>query len=118
MRLRSASSAFVNFWVSLGLPAFFQTSAKTVLDELADFELGGDLEDDGVPLEGEPVEDRYEDTFGDIDGGFGDLKADNLPDFFKNPSQREQENYDILDAMANQTLDDDVDFGMCHGVAR
>ena len=70
---------------------------------MADFELGG-LEDD---LEIEVANEL--DTFAEesIGGGFGDLDANNLPDFFKNPSAMEQENYDLLDSMANQTLDDD-----------
>ena len=83
-----------------------------MLDELADFELGGGLEDDFSHLGGESLlEDAEMDTFGSATGGFGDLNSDNLPDFFKNPTQLEQENYDIFDSMANQTLDDDLDLG-------
>jgi hypothetical protein len=96
--------------VTLGLPAFFQTSTKTVLDELAEFELGGGIEDDGAPLDED--EGRNVDTFGEPGGGFGDLNAGHLPDFFTNPSKSEQENYDIFDAMANQTLEDEPDIGM------
>lgn len=97
---------------SSGLPAFFQSNTKTVLDELADFELGGGLEDDYSNLGGETLLDDSElETFGGSVGGFGDLNAENLPDFFKNPTQLEQENYDIFDSMANQTLDDDLDLG-------
>jgi hypothetical protein len=76
-----------------------------VLDELADFELGGGLEDDDAILGEEPLDLN---TFGDANT-FGDLNSATLPDFFKKPSQLEQENYDLFDSMANQTLDDDLD---------
>ena len=99
-----------NFCIYLGLPAFFQSKTKTVLDELADFELGGGLEDDGMD-EMEPSSTDM-DAFEDMTGTFGDLNADNLPDFFKNPTKAEQENYDIFDSMANQTLDDEPNMGM------
>ena len=77
-----------------------------MLDELADFEIGGGLDDDAGILSGNS-EDL--EAFGNINinSGFGDLNADNLPSFFKNPTQLEQENYDMLDSVANQTLDED-----------
>ena len=82
-----------------------------MLDELADFELGGGLDEDAGNLGSGNDADlgAFEDL--DINGAFGDLNADNLPDFFKNPTQLEQENYDILDSVANQTLDEDTDYG-------
>lgn len=81
-----------------------------MLDELADFDLGGGLdEDDGTLDFGNETLGAFEDM--DINNTFGDLNADNLPDFFKNPTQLEQENYDILDSVANQTLDEDTDYG-------
>jgi 3-polyprenyl-4-hydroxybenzoate decarboxylase len=79
-----------------------------VLDELADFELGGGLEDDDAILNEEPLDSMNMNTFGDANS-FGDLNSAALPDFFKKPSQLEQENYDLFDSMANQTLDDDLD---------
>jgi hypothetical protein len=34
-----------------GLPSFFQQRGKTVLDELADYELGGDLDEEELEEE-------------------------------------------------------------------
>lgn len=81
-----------------------------MLDELADFELGG--LDDELEIE---VADQIDSFDTNVGAGFGDLDAKNLPDFFKNPSDLEQENYDLLDSMANQTLDDDY-IGGCYFV--
>lgn len=75
-----------------GLPAFFQTTSTTVIDELANFELGGDEDDaldgliggDNEALEDEGLGDADE-TFGDET--FGDLKEDNLPAFFATPKK-------------------------------
>jgi len=86
-----------------GLPAFFQATTKTVLDELADFELGG--LDEELEIEVADQLEAFDDA--NIGNGFGDLDSNNLPDFFKNPSALEQDNYDLLDSMANQTLDED-----------
>ena len=93
-----------------GLPAFFQASTRTVLDELADVELGGELEEDDAP-QTELVDDFSTLGQGDIleSNTFGDLNDSSLPDFFKNPKQIAEENYALFDSMANMTLADDSD---------
>ena len=62
-----------------GLPSFFQQRGKTTLDELADYELGGDSdgEDDGI-VDDSAFEDGYNGA---------DLE---LPSFFQ-PSARLEE---------------------------
>jgi hypothetical protein len=79
------------------------------LDELADFELGGADDDD------ETFGNRDMDTFGDVSlnnndlNAFGDLNASNLPSFFTNAANNATEdNYALLDSMANITLDDTI----------
>jgi hypothetical protein len=97
---------------SLGLPSFFQTNAKTVIDELQDFELGGNMEEDEqLPLEEDGLgeEDKDLDTFGDDNDAFGDLNVNSLPDFFRNPRNSAlEENFSIFDSTANITIDDDI----------
>lgn len=74
-----------------GLPAFFQNTGTTVLDELTNFDLGANDED---TFGEEPLEIN-EDTFGD--DAFGDLKTDNLPSFFTAPKSSEMDSFNILD---------------------
>ena len=60
-----------------GLPSFFQQKGKTVLDELADYELGGALDeedDDGI------IDDS---AFTD---GYGDSEVE-LPSFFQSATR-------------------------------
>ena len=74
------------------LPAFFQSASKTVIDELADFELGGALDDD-CPLDEEEEEEEEglqsalreeedDDPLTFDEDTFGDLNVTDLPDFF------------------------------------
>lgn len=51
-----------------GLPSFFQFQGKTAIDGLMEFELGGDLEDENISLEEEPVDHEIEITEADING--------------------------------------------------
>lgn len=70
------------FCYSLGLPAFFQNNAKTVVEGLENFELGGDPADDalaGLIDEGDPLEDEDETFGGNIEY---DESEDKLPEFF------------------------------------
>lgn len=79
----------------IGLPAFFQNSGTTVLDELTNFELGGHEDDDVI--NGEPLENNDE-AFGDE--AFGDLKTDNLPSFFTTSNHNDDDSLNILDSYA------------------
>lgn len=72
------------------LPAFFQSASKTVIDELADFELGGALDDD-CPLDDEEEEEGLQSALREEEDDdpltfdedtFGDLNVTDLPDFF------------------------------------
>jgi hypothetical protein len=53
---------------STGLPSFFQFQGKTVVDGLMEFELGGDLEDENLSLDEEPVDHELEISEADING--------------------------------------------------
>ena len=78
------------------LPAFFQTNSKTVLDELADFELGGGESSDTADellleedqLQGLVEKDQLNELTFDEDT-FGDLRVTDLPDFFTQSAYRE-----------------------------
>lgn len=77
-----------------GLPSFFQHHGTTVLDELADYELGGTLEEgDDEVIDNE--------AFGDIDT-FGENSETELPSFFQKSSGYEDHNQpDIGSASAH-----------------
>jgi hypothetical protein len=65
------------------LPGFFQTTGTTVLDELIDYELGGELEDDVAGLaQVDIVDEELDETTFDNADTFGDFKEDDLPEFF------------------------------------
>jgi hypothetical protein len=68
-----------------GLPAFFQTNAKTVVAGLEDFELDGNGSGNTLDsLIGDGEEDGLNnDTFGDAEVLEYDENPENLPDFFK-----------------------------------
>jgi hypothetical protein len=65
------------------LPSFFQTS-NSVLDELVDFELSGDLEE-------ESEDNINSETFGD-----SGERTDVLPDFFKTKTSEDFSQFSIL----------------------
>lgn len=46
-----------------GLPSFFQQRGKTVLDELADYELGGDLDEEDLEEEEIGDDTAFDDNF-------------------------------------------------------
>ena len=71
---------FLCIYLSLGLPLFFQKTGTTVIDELIGYELGGDLDE---------ILDSNEDDLALPLDGFGDLKTDNLPEFFLKPKPSE-----------------------------
>jgi len=69
------------------LPGFFQTTGTTVLDELIDYELGGELEDEIDIAKVDVInEELDQDTFDNVDT-FGDFKEDELPEFFRQKAQ-------------------------------
>jgi len=105
-----------------GLPAFFQTNTKTVLDELTDFELeGGDSSTNQngqqtMGTAGGGVAETFDmDAFETSTNAFGDLNSANLPAFFTNPSSSmnadggldDDFNMAMLDSVANITLNND-----------
>lgn len=59
-----------------GLPSFFQQRGKTVLDELADYELGGDLNEEEVETEDDNLDDSA------FTQGYDDSDLE-LPSFFQ-----------------------------------
>jgi hypothetical protein len=92
----------------LGLPAFFQSGGKTVLDELANDELenqnGDDLLDSLIDDAFMNNEEINEDTFTDA---FGDLKVENLPEYFVTPSKgRDEEESDDIDMILSKSYSD------------
>ena len=64
-----------------GLPSFFQQRGKTVLDELADYELGGDLNEDLEEADDSIIDDSA------FTQGYDDSDLE-LPSFFQ-PSVRD-----------------------------
>ena len=64
-----------------GLPSFFQQRGKTVLDELADYELGGDLDEGELEEEDIGDDTAFDDNFDESDS--------QLPSFFQ-PSTTEK----------------------------
>lgn len=82
-----------------GLPAFFQNSGTTVLDELTNFELGGN--DDEIALEDDEVLESNTHSLGD--DAFGDLESDNLPDYF-NSTNAASEGLDVLDSYSSLSI--------------
>lgn len=68
-----------------GLPQFFQHAQNSLLDQLADFELGGDLEDDlEETLEGvaAPLDDGIDQTNAETFGNIQEAES-SLPSFFE-----------------------------------
>lgn len=72
--------------VGVGLPAFFQNNAKTVVAGLEDFELeSGNQGGDGLDalIDEDNANGLNDDTFGDAEVLEYDENPENLPDFFK-----------------------------------
>ena len=66
-----------------GLPSFFQQRGKTVLDELADYELGGDLDEEELEEEDIGDDTAFEDNFNNSDS--------QLPSFFQSSATEKLE---------------------------
>lgn len=75
-----------------GLPPFFQTTngGKPVVDDLLNFEIGGENQENSNHFE----------TFDESD--FGDLNIDKLPDFFSNSNN--DDGLDILDSLNSLSI--------------
>ena len=88
-----------------GLPAFFQNSSKTVIDELIDYELesSGQIETNG--FNDIDLLDNTKDLYAFDEDAFGDLQTENLPDFFtKSNNSFNEETFDIINSIENVSL--------------
>ena len=72
-----------------GLPSFFQQRGKTVLDELADYELGGDLDEEELEEEEIGDDTAFDDNF------IG--SATELPSFFQSSATEKVEPLSVLE---------------------